>query len=318
MYTDFNEQYAYLDDEPFQRPLNATDSLSLKQLLEKNYIDDTTELFIFEIGDDRWYGVIATQLVYHEVAQGTTDGQPWVICFCPVCNAGSSFVPIVDDKHLTFAAQGIHHSMVLMADDQTNSYWDHLSGMCLIGEYTGKQLERIGSITSTNARNAVSKYPDLQLFVSKITDDEQADVEQMQQLRADEDWDGWRIQLFDTAKEDTRLSRLTMGLGVWTDDVSKFYSYTKLNSHNNIIFDTFDGRNLLVYLDPVTHVPSAVYTDADSAQWQRETLHLSNGDFVRQSVLYTSDQQPKDIELPLQIFIRWYAFAYKFPQPTIY
>jgi len=318
MNTDFNEQYAYLADEPFQRPLDSDTLLSLQTLLDNTTVDESTELFVFEIADDCWYGFIATQLVYHEVAQGTTEGKEWVACFCPVCNAGSIFVPIIDDKHLTFVARGLYHAMVLMADDQTESYWDHLSGTCLTGAYQGKQLERIGSMMSTTAKNALAKYPDLQLFVSNIEDDEQEDLKGMNALRHSENPVEAFENFINPSYEDDRLPRLTMGLGVWSDTANKFYSYLQLNANNNVIFDSFDGRNMIVYLDPIAHVPMAFYTDADSAHWHGDTLHLSNGDYVRNSVLCDASFKPQPIDLPLQLFIRWYAFVFKFPQTAIY
>ncbi len=316
MNTEFYEQYAYFAEEPFNRPLNADHVVKLQQLLDNDALDETTELFVFEISDNHQYGIIATHLVFHEVAQGITDGQPWVVCFCPVCNSGSSFNPTINTTPLTFAAQGLHHAMVLMADDQTKSYWDHLSGKCLVGEHQGKQLERLGSVTSTTAQNAVAKYPNLKIILSQIQDDEQDGFNYMNNLR--DNWDDDFKSLLIPSKEDDRLPRLTMGLGIWSDHNSKFYSYTKLNANNNMVFDTFADRNILVYLDPHANVPIALFTDAQSAHWHGDLLHLSNGDYIRDSVLYDKLRQPKPIDLPLQLFVRWYAFAFKFPKTAIY
>ena len=52
--------------------------------------------------------------------------------------------------------------------------------------------------------------------------------------------------------EDPRRPRLEMGLGVWTDRVSRYYPLETLKAGDGVLLDVIDNRKLLIYLDPVS------------------------------------------------------------------
>ena len=67
--------------------------------------------------------------------------------------------------------------------------------------------------------------------------------------------------------EDTRRPRMDMGLGIWSDQGSRYYPMETLRASGNFVLDSMDGRRLLVYLDPVTSSPEALLVDTESVRF---------------------------------------------------
>jgi hypothetical protein len=92
-----------------------------------------------------------------------------------------------------------------------------------------------------------------------------------------------------------------------------------VREHGGAIVDEFDGRRLLVYVDPLTSTPAAIYVDeVSSAEWDGRVLRLDNGQTVSAGQLLDATHEPQPIERPLQIFTRWYGYAFTFPGAEIY
>ena len=70
------------------------------------------------------------------------------------------------------------------------------------------------------------------------------------------------------------------------------------------------GRDALALL--------AVHTDATSATWEGDDLHLSTGQVIRRGILYEPDGSRSEADLPLQVFTRWYGFYLTWPKTEVY
>ena len=86
----------------------------------------------------------------------------------------------------------------------------------------------------------------------------------------------------------------------------------------NALLDELDGRRLLVYVEPTSGIPMALYTQATECAWQGDALHLDTGEAVRQGRLLSAQGKPQTAARPMQVFTRWYGFAYTFPGCEIY
>ena len=51
-------------------------------------------------------------------------------------------------------------------------------------------------------------------------------------------------------KEDTRLPTMDIGLGVWVGSEARYYPMEVVQAAGGAIVDDFDGRRLLVYVEP--------------------------------------------------------------------
>jgi hypothetical protein len=116
-------------------------------------------------------------------------------------------------------------------------------------------------------------------------------------------------------KEDTRRPRMDMGLGVWTSTTRRYYPMALLHQRGDALVDQIDGRSVLVYLEPETAAPAAMFVNADAkrATFGGKDVRLDDGTVVRGGVLLDRAGKPLKIDRPQQIFTRWYGFALTFP-----
>ena len=114
-----------------------------------------------------------------------------------------------------------------------------------------------------------------------------------------------------------RLPRMTMGLGIVTDATTRFYPMDSVDELGAVI-DELDGRWILVYVDPATFTPAALFVDARSATLEGREVRLDTGGVVRDELLYDAGGTRTDADRPQQFFSRWYGFALTFPEPEIF
>ena len=72
------------------------------------------------------------------------------------------------------------------------------------------------------------------------------------------------------------------------------------------------------HIDPAFSMPLALYTRATQCHWQSDTLHLDTGETSRGGVLYDEQGVAQATDRPMQMFTRWYGFAYTFPGCQVY
>lgn len=276
-------------------------------------------LLVMEI-DGTAIAFVTMQLVYHHVMQGVYDNQPWLVSFCSVCNGGAAFSPVVDGQVYTFQERGFYDAMILLNDQQTDSYWDHLRGICLYGSSEGKQLRRLSNLLHTTVRQVLTSHPTALLAMSELTPD-QATEGLEDDLWRIEDEPEWSQRLLGTLRlpDDDRLPRLSIGLGVWQGKASRYYPISALYIDGGAVIDEFQGRRILVYVNPENSTPSAFFTEAKTLRWEREVLILDTGERVQDGVVLDKDGRVRgNVERPLQLFTRWYGFAVKFAGCEIY
>jgi hypothetical protein len=258
-------------------------------------------------------------MALHNVIQGRTGETEWMVSFCAICNSGTMFSPMIDEQLYRFRPVGYYNAMTLLGDRQTDSYWDHIKGVAVHGEKKGTQLATLGTLTHMFAAQTAALYPDAKLVVAKLLPEQEQYIPHVREMRLAAQ-PKWAIPVFEgsLAQEDRRLPRLDLGLGVWTDRTQRYYTLTTVHAVNNILFDTLDGRNLLLYIDPESLTPGALFTEATGANWRGDVLHLNNDQQLRNGGLFDKNGQRLPMARPLQLFQRWYAFAATFPGCEIY
>ena len=224
--------------------------------------------------------------------------------------------PSIDGVVHTFAEHALYNGLFLMRDEETGTYWDHVTGEAVYGPQVGTVLE-ISNLLHSRAGQVLANKPNALIALSD------------RNLRTDEAMGlsgllsrvGGRLsRMFRTTvdEEDTRLPTMDIGMGIWHGEEARYYSYERVVAEDRAILDTFKGRRTLVFLDPSSYVLSSFYVDADSAMWDDDVLRLSNGQYIEGSILYDPDGNRAEAVRPLQIFTRWYGFALTFPDSEIY
>ena len=116
----------------------------LRETLAQGQVRPAQELFIINVSEHK-LAVGFRDLAYHHIAQGNVGSGNFLLTFCPVCNSGMLMRPVVDGKLLQFKVGGVYRGTMIMTDRQTGSYWDHVTGKCLHGQYQEAELALMGS-----------------------------------------------------------------------------------------------------------------------------------------------------------------------------
>lgn len=224
--------------------------------------------------------------------------------------------PRIDGEVHWFAEQGLFDGLFLMRDEQSGTFWDHMTGDAVYGPLVGKSLD-VAPLVMTTAERALETHPDAMITLSDraIRRDSDMKVEGlMAGIRG-------RLNAFfqsTVEEEDDRRPTMDLGLGLWTDEGARYYPMDRLREEGRAIVDTFNGERVLVFIDPKTFVPSAFLVEGDDPAWDEDVLRLSDGSYVEGGVLYDAGGEQVEASRPLQVFTRWYGFSLTFPETEIW
>ena len=178
-----------------------------------------------------------------------------------------------------FSVGGLYNGLVLLIDDQTGTYWDHITGEARHGPLQGERLLMWG-IRLTTVEAAVRQNPALQVLRSP--------ARLMPRLI---DWVMWaglfkrRLPPFfrrTMTGTDPRLPEMELGLGVVGKTAQRFYPRSVIGSG---LQDELAGTTLHIDVDPASKIPHAAWADGSIA---------------------------------VQLFCRWYGFAFSYPRCDVF
>jgi Protein of unknown function (DUF3179) len=228
-----------------------------------------------------------------------------------VCNTGVSLAPTIDGQIHHFFAGGLYDGLAVLQDTETGTLWNHVTGEAMHGPLMGSQLG-VSNLLQMNVAQALEMDPGMRIAIS----DQPYSVRVIRttDLRAG------LSSLFEgtLGAEDERRDRMELGIGVWKGEEARFYPMASLRQSGSVLLDEFDGREILLYIDPSTSTPAALYLDVDGARKQGREIWLSDGSVIRSGVLYGPTGEPVTIDRPFQLFTRWYGFSLTFPDVDIY
>ena len=211
-----------------------------------------------------------------------------------------------------------------MQDAETKTLWNHITGEAMYGPLAGRTLGPIGNLLQMNVKQALAMDAKTQIAIS----DRIYFVGGHQFGSAGSPGGGGVARLGGgpnpnaemgarfiptLGKEDSRRPRMELGLGVWTVATHRYYPMERIGERGGAIVDQLDGRKVLVYIDPETNTPAALFINASKATMQDQEIRLENGAVVRDGVLFNRVGKRQKEERPQQVFTRWYGFALTFP-----
>lgn len=261
--------------------------VSLKKIIEDKKVKPNQEVFNIEIEENK-LAITLWNLAYHHLAEGILGKTPFLITFCPVCNSGMLMNRTVDDEILEFYVSGVYRGTMIMCDKQTNSYWDHITGICLGGFYTGKKLEIIGSQDISTAEESLWNSPDMNIAIPRFSLLEKfftkfQNGHVWRKVPEGKFYPGFKDSF---EFEDTRRPEKELGLGIFENGKAKFYPLDSIKKEK-IIIDEFQEQSITIKIDQNLGIPKANF-------------------------------ELRTNEKPKQLFLRWYGFAQTFKDCEIY
>ncbi|MFQ5531845.1 MAG: DUF3179 domain-containing protein [Candidatus Nanoarchaeia archaeon] len=87
-------------------------------------------------------------MVWHEIANDRINGDLIAVTYCPLCGSGIGYEAVVEvdgeKKETRFGTSGkLYNSNLVMYDELTDTYWQQIDGIAIVGELTGQELVEI-------------------------------------------------------------------------------------------------------------------------------------------------------------------------------
>lgn len=159
---------------------------------------------------------------------------------------------MIDGRVHHYSAGGLYNGLVLLIDDETRTYWDHVTGEAVHGPLTGAKMSMWG-IELTNVETALQREPNLAVYLSRPG--------LLGVLL------GWASRFVrgrfpphfrkTMAAVDGRLPEMEIGLGVIADQVQRFYPLSFIQPG---LDDAIDGRMLHLSIG-TDSIPLATWSD---------------------------------------------------------
>lgn len=183
-----------------------------------------------------------------------------------------------------FGAVGFSNGLAVLADSETGSRWDHITGECFDGLLTGSQLD-VWPVWMTTVEAARVNYPNVTVSLSGHRGLRKG-LAQWLYPRFVHDMVPfpWFFYASMSKPIDPRLDKMTQGLGVIVGKRAKFY--------------------------PMNSIPA----DGIKDEWRGRVLHVKRGslDGVPRAVWQETGGEP------MQLLTRWYGFSFTYPNCEIY
>lgn len=245
-----------------------------------------------------------------------------------------------------FENVGLYDALFVMQDSETKTLWNHITGEAMYGPMVGRTLGPLGNALQLSVKQALATdastrvaISDRAYFVNGRQLGTAAGFGPAGGARAGRGAPGAarggapargrgfnnpNAQLSEMfiatlGQEDTRRPRMDMGLGVWTNTTRRYYPVERIRERGNALIDTIDGRKVLVYVDPETFTPAALFVNSANARVESGEVRLDNGQAVRSGgVLFDARGRRQNAERPQQVFTRWYGFALTLPGSEVF
>jgi len=288
----------------------------LQEAVTKGIIALETKLMLFPI-EEVTITIPLKQIAFHHVAQGKSNNRDWAVAFCACCNMGAAFTPVIDGVVHHFSGTGVYHGMAIIRDRETGSYWEHATGECIHGRLRGKHLEIIPAQYML-AKQLLESTPSALVTIAKQSWWQRLlDYLMMKDMLSPQGHMPAPFRL-SMGKIDKRLPEMQLGLGLWHKGKARFYSMETLKTHGNVLIDTVGQESFVIFIDPIAQVPIAHRSKASSFTWDDDTLVLDTGERLRNGFVHKINSEQQRMDVSSQQFVRWYAFAFKFPNCEIY
>ena len=203
-----------------------------------------------------------------------------------MCNTGVGLTPIINGNVHHFGVVGAANGLSVMADTESHSLWDHVSGEAFFGPLKGHILDT-WPVFITNVEAETSAHPYTQLFSSNFRSLLMMMSKFISRFMNVNKRGFIPPHFFPTmsAPIDPRLPKLTQGLGVIAGKRAKYYPMDQIPPGGSVT-DQWGKRSMIIDRSGKDGIPRAAWKDSK--------------------------------KIPMQLLSRWYGFAFTYPNCEIF
>lgn len=189
-------------------------------------------------------------LTMHEISNDSLGGIPILPTYCPLCNSS-----MVYDRRLThkgkeylldFEVSGmLRNSDMIMADKQTETWWQQLMGTGLVGVLAGADLTIIPSMV-ISVNDFFERYPKGKILSPKTGTNAQSSYGKNPYVNYDSKDNLPYDMYFDLEKLDSRLLPMERIIDIKGTDGYKIYPFSII-AKKGVINDVYSGKNIVIF-----------------------------------------------------------------------
>ena len=177
--------------------------------------------------------------------------------------------------------------MALLRDEESGTFWDHITGEALHGPLAGTRLG-VWPITISTVEAALAEYEYVTLHRSDHRSLRKWLMEAGAARKKSLVHSPGRLPPFfrrTMGPVDDRLPEMTQGLGIFEGGRGVFYPLDRIPPEG--LEDVWQGRRILLRKGAIDRIPRAIYADDPNSR-------------------------------PMQLLMRWYGFCLSFSEVRIY
>jgi hypothetical protein len=203
-------------------------------------------------------------LTWHEIVNDKIGEETVVITFCPLCMSGLGF----NSENKLFGVSGkLLNSNLVMYDQETDSYWNQLTGQAIVGPLAGHTLERIPIIPTTWG-DWKEKHPDTLVMSEDIAVKGRRDYSSSPYINYFNNPE----DTFGTPVSDRRLAPKELVFPVDLNNETIVYTEAVVKEKTPII-DTVGGEGIIVIWDESLETVRIFFTDSkDVTNWSVDRM----------------------------------------------
>lgn len=194
-------------------------------------------------------------LTMHEISNDSLGGVPILPTFCPLCNSS-----VVYDRRLThngenylleFEVSGmLRNSDMIMADKQTQTWWQQLMGWGIVGELAEAELTVIPSMV-ISVQDYFSSHPDGLILSPELPTRAKGNYGTNPYVGYDGEGNKPYADFFDFEKLDSRLDPMERILDFESPNGHKIYPFSNL-AEEGVVNDHFDEKDIVIFFKEST------------------------------------------------------------------
>ncbi len=189
-------------------------------------------------------------LTMHEMSNDSLDGIPILPTYCPLCNSS-----VVYDRRLNYKGKSylldfevsgmLRNSDMVMADKQTQTWWQQLMGKGLVGELADADLRVIPSLV-ISVEEFFNRYPEGLILSPKTATSSEERYGTNPYVNYDSKNNSPYERYFDNAIIDQRLEAMERIIDIKGEDGYKIYPFSTIVKEGTLN-DIYENKALVFF-----------------------------------------------------------------------